>query len=553
MISVAVTARAVHDRWRGWVIGSVSLGVMLLLSMAIYRDIDLAFYTNLPEAMIAIMGIPKDADVASLAYGAVYGTYGGLTMAALALAAGSASIAGEERGGTIGLLLGNPKSRTHVLLAKAVAVAVLAGLGALILWGAGVLSAAMLGVEITGIFVGALSFHIFVNALFYGSLAMAIGAWTGRGSVASGVTAGVMLLSFIAVGVLPLVQGFENIAKALPWYYFDGSRPALNGIHWGHIGVLLIGVSSFTVIAVFGLNRRDLRNQARGVTLSDRLRSNPMTAKVVDRLAGSIRVSRIWAKTASEHQGLLIVTSAAMFLMMGVMMGPMYAIFDDTAVGMFDQLPESLMALFGGGNLATPEGWYQIETFGMMAPMAVMAVTVAIGASSLAGEEARGTMGLLLANPVRRSRIVIEKTLTMVLYGFAVGFATFAGVAVGSLIGGLGMNTANIAATSLLVTLLGLTFGAFALAVSAALGRVRIAVFGTIGIALTFHMLNAFLPLSDALVGYAKWTPFYYYLTSDPLMNGMQWDHAATLAGLTIGLVALSVVLFERRDLRQVG
>lgn len=552
-MSVAVTARAVHDRWRGWVIGSVSLGVMLLLSMAIYRDIDLAFYTNLPEAMIAIMGVPKGADVAGLAYGAVYGTYGGLTMAALALAAGSASIAGEERGGTIGLLLGNPKSRTHVLLAKAVAVAILAGLGALILWGAGVLSAAMLDVEITGIFVGALSFHIFVNALFYGSLAMAIGAWTGRASVASGVTAGVMLLSFIAVGVLPLVQGFENIAKALPWYYFDGSRPALNGIHWGHIGVLLIGVSSFTVIAVFGLNRRDLRNQARGVTLSDRLRSNPMTAKVVDRLAGSIRVSRIWAKTASEHQGLLIVTSAAMFLMMGVMMGPMYAIFDDTAVGMFDQLPESLMALFGGGNLATPEGWYQIETFGMMAPMAVMAVTVAIGASSLAGEEARGTMGLLLANPVRRSRIVTEKTLTMVLYGFAVGFATFAGVAVGSLIGGLGMNTANIAATSLLVTLLGLTFGAFALAVSAALGRVRIAVFGTIGIALTFHMLNAFLPLSDALVGYTKWTPFYYYLTSDPLMNGMHWGHAATLAGLTIGLVALSVVLFERRDLRQVG
>ena len=96
-------------------------------------------------------------------------------------------------------------------------------------------------------------------------------------------------------------------------------------------------------------------------------------------------------------------------------------------------------------------------------------------------------------------------------------------------------------------------FGALALALSAATGRVSAASFGTAGLALTFYIANAFLPLSDSLAGFAKWSPFYYYLTADPLNNGMPWGHAAVLTGLTVGLIGLSIVLFGRRDLRQTG
>ncbi|MFV1971387.1 MAG: ABC transporter permease, partial [Acidimicrobiia bacterium] len=71
--------------------------------------------------------------------------------------------------------------------------------------------------------------------------------------------------------------------------------------------------------------------------------------------------------------------------------------------------------------------------------------------------------------------------------------------------------------------------------------------------ALVLYILNAFLPFNDTLAGYAKWSPFYYYLGSDPLVNGMHWGHGAVLTGLAIGLIALAVALFERRDLRQTG
>lgn len=547
-----VFTKTTRDRWKGMAIGAVTLSLLLLMGMSAYRDIDLSVYTDLPEVFRSLVNISEDADAASLAYGAIYGSYGALTLAALALSMGSASIAGEERKGTLGLLLSNPKSRTNVLVSKAASLVLLTALGAFVLWGAGKAAPALLDVNVAGMDVEALVFHMFVTALFFGFLAMAIGASTGNRGLATGVTVGIMVISFFAEGLFPLVGGWENVAKAFPWYYFIGSDPVINGIDWGHIAVLLAGCVVFAVVAVIGLNRRDLRGQTVGVTLLDRLRSNPMTHRVVDRLAGSTRVSRIWIKTASEYQGLLFVTATLMFAFMGVMLGPMYNLIDEALVGFTDNFPEALLALFGGGgDIATPEGWYQVETFGMMAPIAVMVVTVMIGARALAGEEESRTMGLLLANPISRSTIVLEKTFTMIVYALVVGFATFAGVAVGSSLGGLGMSMGNIAATSLLVTLLGLVFGALALVLGAATGRVRIAVFGSIGAALAFHLLNAFLPLSDSLAGYAKWSPFYYYLSSDPLNNGMDWGDGALLAGLAVGLVALSVGLFQRRDLRQ--
>ena len=548
-----VFTKTTQDWWKGMAIAVVTLGALFLMGMTVYRDIDISIYTSLPDAFLSLFGIPKDADIASLAYGAIYTGYGSITLAAVVLVLGGASIAGEERKGTLGLLLGNPKSRTYVLVSKAGALVLVTGLGALVLWAVGRITPEFLDVNVSGIHVEALILAMAVNALFYGALAMAIGAWTGSRGLASGVTAGIMVLSFVAVGLLPLIESLDFLAKAFPWYYFSGSDPYLNGVNWGHIAVLTTGIAIFAAAAVIGFNRRDLKGQTVGVTMTDRLRANPMTRQVAERLAGSARVSRIWTKTISEYQGLLFITAALMFFVMGVMIGPMYNLLDEALLSLSDSLPEAVMAAFGGGDMSTPEGWYQIETFGLMAPIAVMAATVMIGGRALAGEEANRTMGLLLANPIRRSTVVLQKTFAMVIAGLVVGIATFAGVVGGSLVGGLGMSIGNIAATSLLVTLLGLAFGALALALSAATGRVPVAIYGAVGLALVFFLLNAFLPISDRLAGWAKVSPFYYYLGSDPLVNGMHWGHGALLALLIVALIAFSVALFQKRDLRQTG
>ncbi len=549
----SISLKVARDRWLGWAISAASLTLLLLFGMATYRDIDLTVYTELPEAFRSLLGIGEDVDVGGLAVGYVFGSFGAVVVAVMALVMGSAAIAGEERNGTMNILLANPRSRTHVLLSKVLALVLLTALAVAAIWATVHPMAALLSVEIGGLDVEALAVHLYVNAVFYGMLALAIGAVTGNRDTATGGASGILVLSFFAVGLLPLVQGLEGLRKAFPWYYFDGSEPVYNGIAWGHLALLFSASVVLLAAAVVGFNRRDLRSQSVGASLLDRVRGNPFLNRMIGRLAGSARVSSIWVKTVSDYQTLLLVTSAAMFLVMGVMLGPMYASLPEETLSAFDAFPEELIALFGGGDLGTPEGWYTLETFGLMAPLSVILVTAVMGAGALAGEESRRTMGLLLANPISRSRIVMEKAATMVLFGIAVGVATFAGVALGSVLGGLGMSIGNIAATSALQVLVGLVFGALALALSAGRGRTGVAILGATGAALAFHLLTSLAALNDGLVGIAWLSPFHYYLGSDPLSTGMDWGNAVVLLALALALIGLSLVLFQRRDIRQRG
>jgi ABC-2 type transport system permease protein len=547
-----VFTKTIRDRWLGMFIGAVTLGLLLLMGMAAYKSIDLSIYDSMPAGFRNLMSIPAGASLGALAYGAIYTSYGALTLAAVAIPMGTGVIAGEERNGTIGLLLGNPVSRISAVAQKAAAILVVTAFGAVVLWLAGIGTPAALGETVTGITLVALCFAMFVNSLFYGFLAMAISTWTGKRGVGAGVSTGVLIVGFIGAGLFPIIPGWENVAKVFPWYYYASSKPQTNGIDWWHMSVLIIGIVLFMAIALIGVTRRDLRSQSVGVTIMDRLRANPRTAKIVERIVGSAQVSGIWMKSVSEHQGLLIVTVYVM-LIMSLVIGPLYNVITGPVKEFGASLPPTLLALFGGGNLSTPEGFYQIEIYGMMAPAGILIATIAAGSRALAGEEQNRTMGILLSNPVSRSSVVMQKTVAMVVEGIAVGVSIFIGVWLGSIIGGLGMSAGNIAAASLLATLLGLAIGALALALSAATGRVRVAVYGAIGVALISHVLNAFLPLNASTESLTRWTPFGYYLNSDPLANGMDWWHGLVLLVLTVVLVGLAVVWFQRRDLRQRG
>jgi ABC-2 type transport system permease protein len=99
----------------------------------------------------------------------------------------------------------------------------------------------------------------------------------------------------------------------------------------------------------------------------------------------------------------------------------------------------------------------------------------------------------------------------------------------------------------------GLVFGALALAFSAGTGRTGVAAYGTAGAALVFHLLTSFVNITGAVSALEWVSPFHYYLGSDPLMNGMAWGSAGILAVLALVLIALSFVLFQRRDIRQRG
>ena len=246
----------------------------------------------------------------------------------------------------------------------------------------------------------------------------------------------------------------------------------------------------------------------------------------------------------------MLTVTAAISFGLGVWTGPMFNQMDESLKTLTEDLPDSVLALIGNADESTAEGWFTGELFSMLVPALVITLAAAVGSRALGGEERNGSMSLLLGCPVSRSRILLEKVVAMVLLVSVLGFFTWAGVGLGSWLGGLGVGADRIAAITVLAVLLGLVFGALSLAIGAATGSVRAAAYGAAGAAVAAYLANAMLPLSEALADFARLSPFYYYLTGDPLANGIDWSHAAVLTAVAAALVLVSLVLFRRRDLR---
>lgn len=545
-----VFTKTIRDRVGGGLLGSVVVAAMILFSLWVYGDVDTSFYYELPVGILELMGIdPDGSGVGAMAFGSMYNFIAAFVVAGIAISIGAASIAGEEQEGTFGFLLGNPVSRHGVLVSKAASLTLIVALMGLILWAGALWSADITDTDLTGLHIGAVTIALSLNGLFYGFLAMAIGAWTGNRGMASGASVGLMVVGYLAAGLLPLAD-LEGVARVFPWYYYSSSAPLNNGLDTGHTLVLIaLSVVSFAVAWV-GIQRRDLKEKSLGVTLVDRLRENPRTQKVMDRLAGSTRVSRISVKSASDFQVLLTVTAGIMFYM-GVLIPPLFNFIPEDFVNVFATFPDAMVAMIGGVDMGTATGFVTGEIFSLVGPVAVIVLLATMGGRALAGEEEEHTMGLLLSNPVSRSQVLFEKVTAMIFY--AVAFAATVAIAtwMGVLLAGLDEVTiGGIASVSVLLALFGLVYGGVSLLVSAATGRTRLANMTTAGVAVLTWFMFSFLTLSETTEPLANLSPFQWYLGGDPLLNGMDWTGAALLGGTFVALVVVSIPLFQRRDLR---
>jgi len=72
-------------------------------------------------------------------------------------------------------------------------------------------------------------------------------------------------------------------------------------------------------------------------------------------------------------------------------------------------------AFFGGDvDTSSPAGWLGFELYAIFLPICLAIITIGIGASTIGSEEESGTLELLLASPINRSRIIIEKAMMLI-------------------------------------------------------------------------------------------------------------------------------------------
>ena len=87
----------------------------------------------------------------------------------------------------------------------------------------------------------------------------------------------------------------------------------------------------------------------------------------------------------------------------------------------FSSLPESLQGLIGGADLGTPVGYLSAEMYSFFMPAVLLVFAIGRSTSTLAGEEEDHTLDLLLAQPIRRTALYVQKVV-----GVALGIAVLA-------------------------------------------------------------------------------------------------------------------------------
>lgn len=217
----------------------------------------------------------------------------------------------------------------------------------------------------------------------------------------------------------------------------------------------------------------------------------------------------------------------------------------------FDQAPEWVKAFMGGSieEYTSPAGYLHGELFYMMAPILFLIFAISRGSAAIAGEEGKGTLDLLLANPIPRWRVVVEKAASMAAALFFLGAVLWAALTAGAGLVRMDISPANLAAASLSCMLLGLIFGALALTLGCLTGRrgqtIGIAAATAVG---TF-LLNSLAHVVEGLKPWSRFSPFYYYIESEPLKNGLNGLHVLVLLAVSAALVGLAVFFFQRRDI----
>ena len=261
----------------------------------------------------------------------------------------------------------------------------------------------------------------------------------------------------------------------------------------------------------------------------------------------------VWLKSLRDLRRSFLWWTLGLVGMVALIVAVYPSVRDNPAIAdLRKSYPDALKAFvaFGGDfDLASPAGYLGSELFSLMVPLLLLIAVVGRAAGTLAGEEEGGTLDLLLANPISRRRLALEKLVAVVLEGLGLGLVLWLSLLAGARAAGMEISATNLGAATAAATLLALAFGTIAFALGAATGHRARATAVTAVLAVAAYLVNGLAPLVGALEPLQKWSLFYHYTAGDPLRHGLGAGHVTVLIAVTLVAAAAAPLLFERRDL----
>lgn len=211
--------------------------------------------------------------------------------------------------------------------------------------------------------------------------------------------------------------------------------------------------------------------------------------------------------------------------------------------------PPEMRELFGiseGMDLTTIEGFMASQMFSFLVPLALSFFPILANSNAIAGAEERGTLDVLMGNPIPRWQLVVGSAVATALS--LLGILLLLGLAVWLPAALLDIDLSPTTTAEAVLNLwpMCLFFGALAMLCSALFHRRMLAVSLPGAFLVAMYFINALGNLVEGLEDLQSVTVFHYY--GSAIEDGIDWPSFAGVTAVALLLFLLAALLFGRRD-----
>ena len=221
----------------------------------------------------------------------------------------------------------------------------------------------------------------------------------------------------------------------------------------------------------------------------------------------------------------------------------------------YNTLPEALKAMVGleGVNLEalnfSPELYVTIE-FMSMWPLILSFYAIFSGVN-IAREAERGTLEMLMAQPVRRFQVVASRFSVFLVGMLAISGASLLGIIFGSLIINESISLSQMSLVLLTAFLLVLAVGSYTFFFACLFLEPRKALITSGVITASTYIINFIIPLLDPAFKWLRNLSLFYYFKPEPIIRTSSLDGTAIIVYASVAIISLAgaLLIFQRRDL----
>jgi len=224
----------------------------------------------------------------------------------------------------------------------------------------------------------------------------------------------------------------------------------------------------------------------------------------------------------------------------------------DTLNQLWESYPENLRKAFGGENFTfgTFDGFLSVEYFNQMWVIVMIAFSVSFATGAIAAEIEKGTMELLLAQPISRRSILVTRHLLFEMGLLFLIAATLLPIALGAPMVGADLNYTGLLALIVPAFLFFTAIGSVTFMFSTLFNSRGVAIFLSLGLIIFSYALDILARINETISNIHFLSIFYYW---DPYRYlhaiDFAWGDIAILAGISLLTTAAAIIWFERRDI----